>query len=78
MRIAPYIDGGLHGKNLANKKYVSAGTSRNEPHTGEFINNGQCLERRLGTRARVRARQEGVLTAYYGNPRQIMFTVGQA
>jgi iron complex outermembrane receptor protein len=70
---------GLHGKNLANKKYVSAGYNflNVNPYTGEFINNGAVpgaafgvpgLESALG--------REGVLTAYYGNPRQVMFTVG--
>ena len=70
---------GLHGKNLTNKKYISAGYNflNVNPYTGEFINNGATagaaggvpgLESALG--------REGVLTAYYGNPRQIMFTVG--
>ena len=47
------------------------------PYTGEYINNGAPagaaggvpgLESALG--------KEGVLTAYYGNPRQILFTIG--
>jgi iron complex outermembrane receptor protein len=70
---------GLHGKNLTNKKYVSAGYNflNVNPYTGEYINNGAVagatggvpgLESALG--------REGVLTAYYGNPRQIMFTLG--
>jgi iron complex outermembrane receptor protein len=70
---------GLHGKNLTNKKYISAGYNflNVNPYTGEFINNGATtgaaggvpgLESALG--------REGVLTAYYGNPRQIIFTVG--
>ena len=70
---------GLHGKNLANKKYIGAGYNflNVNPYTGEYINNGATpgaafgvpgLESALG--------REGVLTAYYGNPRQIMFTVG--
>jgi len=70
---------GLHGKNLLNKKYISAGYNflNVNPYTGEYIKNGTTpgaafgvpgLESALG--------REGVLTAYYGNPRQIMFTVG--
>jgi iron complex outermembrane receptor protein len=70
---------GLHGKNLTNKKYISAGYNflNVNPYTGEYVNNGAVpgaafgvpgLESALG--------REGVLTAYYGNPRQIMFTVG--
>jgi len=70
---------GLHGKNLANKRYIVAGYNfmNVNPYTGEFINNGAPsgvvggvpgLESALG--------KEGVLTAYYGNPRQILFTVG--
>jgi iron complex outermembrane receptor protein len=70
---------GLHGKNLANKRYIVAGYNfmNVNPYTGEFINNGPAsgvtggepgLESALG--------REGVLTAYYGNPRQILFTVG--
>ena len=70
---------GLHGKNLANKRYIVAGYNfmNVNPYTGEFVNNGPPsgfangvpgIESALG--------KEGVLTAYYGNPRQILFTVG--
>jgi len=70
---------GLHGKNLANKRYIVAGYNfmNVNPYTGEFVNNGAPsgfvngvpgIESALG--------KEGVLTAYYGNPRQILFTVG--
>ena len=70
---------GLHGKNLANKRYIVAGYNfmNVNPYTGELITNGATpgvtggvpgLESALG--------REGVLTAYYGNPRQILFTVG--
>ena len=70
---------GLHGKNLANKRYIVAGYNfmNVNPYTGEFVNNGAPsgyvngvpgIESALG--------REGVLTAYYGNPRQILFTVG--
>jgi iron complex outermembrane receptor protein len=63
---------GLHGKNLTNKKYITAGYNflAQNANTGEFLTNpvtGNYIPT-LGT--------EGVLTAYYGNPRQIMFTVG--
>jgi len=71
---------GLHGKNLANKRYIVAGYNfmNVNPYTGEYIGNGAApgtlpygqpgYDAALGT--------EGVLTAYYGNPRQILFTVG--
>ena len=70
---------GLHGKNLANKRYIVSGYNfmNVNPYTGELIKNGATpgagfgvpgLESALG--------KEGVLTAYYGNPRQVLFTVG--
>lgn len=63
---------GLHGKNLGNTKYISAGYNymRQNPYTGAFIlaNGSPGYNSTLG--------REGVLTAYYGNPRQILFTVG--
>jgi iron complex outermembrane receptor protein len=63
---------GLHGKNLANKKYITAGYNflRQNAVTGDYIlANGQPgLSSTLGV--------EGVLTAYYGNPRQILLTLG--
>ena len=71
---------GLHGKNLANKRYIVAGYNfmSVHPYTGAYIGNGIApgtlpfgqpgFDAALG--------QEGILTAYYGNPRQILFTVG--
>ena len=63
---------GLHGKNLANKKYIVSGYNflRQNPLTGEFVlANGQPgLSSALGT--------EGILTAFYGNPRQIFLSFG--
>jgi iron complex outermembrane receptor protein len=60
---------GLHGKNLANKKYIVAGYNflTQNPFTGEFILNGtgQPIPA-LG--------KTGVLTAFYGNPRQIFLS----
>lgn len=60
---------GLHGKNLANKKYIVAGYNflSQNPLTGDFILNGagQPIST-LGT--------TGVLTAYYGNPRQVFLS----
>ena len=61
-----------HGKNLTNKEYVVAGYNflRQNPDTGDFIlANGQPgLSSTLGA--------EGVLTAYYGNPRQVWVSAG--
>jgi iron complex outermembrane receptor protein len=62
---------GLHGKNLTNKKYIVSGYNflAQNPDTGAFLRNaqGQYVST-LG--------KEGVLTAYYGNPRQVFVTVG--
>jgi len=58
---------GIHGKNLANKKYIVAGYNffRQNPFTGDFIlaNGSPGLSPALG--------RTGVLTGYYGNPRQV-------
>jgi iron complex outermembrane receptor protein len=63
---------GLHGKNLANKRYIASGYNfqRQNPYSGDFIlaNGTPGMSSTLG--------REGILTAYYGNPRQILFTVG--
>ena len=62
----------LHGKNLTDTRYKTSGYNfmRQNPFTGDFIlANGQPgLSSALGL--------EGILTAFYGNPRQILFTVG--
>jgi iron complex outermembrane receptor protein len=62
---------GLHGKNLLNKKYIVAGYNflTQDPFTGQFILNGDgkySPASGLG--------QTGVLTAYYGNPRQVFLS----
>jgi iron complex outermembrane recepter protein len=61
---------GLHGKNLTNKRYVTAGYNflTQNPFTGDLL--------LTATRSRRRAWQEGVLTAYYGNPRQVFLSLG--
>jgi iron complex outermembrane receptor protein len=63
---------GLHGRNLTDKRYVTSGYNflRQNPDTGNFIlANGQPgLSSALGN--------EGVLTAFYGNPRQVYLSVG--
>ncbi|MDQ4086938.1 MAG: TonB-dependent receptor [Pseudomonadota bacterium] len=63
---------GLHGKNLTDERYITAGYNflRQNPDTGAFIlpNGTPGLSPTLG--------REGVLTAYYGNPRQVYLTVG--
>ena len=62
----------VHGKNLTDKEYIVAGYNflRQNPDTGDFIlANGQPgLSSTLGA--------EGVLTAYYGNPRQAWVSLG--
>ena len=63
---------GLHGKNLTDTRYKTAGYNflRQNPWTGDFIlaNGSPGQSSTLG--------REGVLTAYYGNPRQVFFTLG--
>jgi iron complex outermembrane receptor protein len=63
---------GLHGRNLTDKRYIVSGYNflRQNPDTGQFVlANGQPgLSSSLGS--------EGILTAYYGNPRQVYLTVG--
>ena len=71
---------GLHGKNLTNKRYITAGYNFLSQNllTGEFVGNNLApfnvpygspgIEPSLG--------REGVLTAYYGNPRQIFVSLG--
>jgi iron complex outermembrane receptor protein len=63
---------GLHGKNLLDKRYITAGYNffRQNPYTGEFINpsGNPALSSSLG--------REGILTAYYGSPRQIFASLG--
>jgi iron complex outermembrane receptor protein len=62
---------GLHGKNLTDKKYITSGYNflKQDPYTGAFIldNAGNPIPT-LG--------REGVLTAYYGNPRQVWLSIG--
>jgi iron complex outermembrane receptor protein len=65
---------GLHGKNILNKKYIVSGYNflRQNPWTGEFILNNAAgspgLNSTLG--------REGVLTAFYGAPRQVWVSLG--
>ena len=60
---------GLHGKNLLNKKYIVAGYNflSQNPLTGDF--NLNAAGNPIPTLGRT-----GVLTAYYGNPRQIFLS----
>jgi iron complex outermembrane recepter protein len=64
---------GLHGKNLADKRYITAGYNflTQNPYTGEFILTGAGRPIPAGGLG-----QEGVLTAYYGNPRQVFVSLG--
>lgn len=58
---------GVHGKNLANKKYLVSGYNflRQDPFSGAFIlaNGTPGISSTLGL--------TGILTGYYGNPRQV-------
>jgi iron complex outermembrane receptor protein len=70
---------GLHGKNLTDTRYKVAGYNflLQNPYTGEFIQNNNA-----GTPATTPAQlspalgREGVLTAFYGNPRQVFLSLG--
>jgi iron complex outermembrane receptor protein len=69
----------LHGKNLANKRYISAGYNflSQNPYTGQYVGNGVGAGPAFGVPGFDAALgREGVLTAYYGSPRQIIFTAG--
>ncbi len=61
---------GLHGRNLFDKRYVAAGYNflSQNPDTGAFNRNAMTgnFISTLGA--------EGILTAYYGNPRQVNVT----
>lgn len=63
---------GVHGRNLTNRRYIVSGYNflSQNPDTGNFNRNPTtgALIPTLGT--------EGVLTAYYGNPRQVFGTIG--
>ncbi len=62
---------GLHGRNLTNERYVTSGYVflRQNPDTGAYIRNAQGnFIPTLGT--------QGILTAFYGNPRQVYVSVG--
>ena len=64
---------GLHGKNLTDKQYITAGYNflLQNPYTGQFIlPNGQP-----GFSPALGLGQEGVLTGYYGNPRQVFVSL---
>jgi iron complex outermembrane recepter protein len=60
---------GLHGKNLLDKKYIVAGYNflAQNPYTGDFLLNGAGQP--IPTLGKT-----GVLTAYYGNPRQVFLS----
>jgi iron complex outermembrane receptor protein len=60
---------GLHGKNLLNKKYITGGYNflAQNPYTGAYILNGAGQP--IPTLGKT-----GVLTAYYGNARQIFLS----
>jgi iron complex outermembrane receptor protein len=62
---------GLHGKNLTNEKYIIGGYNflLQNPFTGAYILNGAGNP--IPTLGRT-----GVLTGYYGNPRQVWLSLG--
>ena len=62
---------GLHGKNLTNKKYIIGGYNflAQNPFTGAYLLDGAGNP--IPTLGKT-----GVLTAYYGNPRQVFVSFG--
>ncbi len=62
---------GVHGRNLTNRRYIVSGYTflRQNPDTAAFVlaNGTPGLSSTLGA--------DGILTAYYGNPRQVFGTV---
>ncbi len=62
---------GLHGKNLTDKRFITSGYSfiLQDPITNAVIRDAQG-------RVRPTLGQEGTLTAFYGNPRQVYVTFG--
>jgi len=68
---------GLHGRNLTDKRYIVAGYNFmfQNPDTGQFVGNGVGAGPALGVPGYDSTLgNEGVLTAYYGNPRQVFIT----
>ncbi|SOB78936.1 iron complex outermembrane recepter protein [Sphingomonas guangdongensis] len=68
--INEHLTVGVHGRNLTDKRYIVSGYNflGQNPDTGDFLRNAAGnLVPTLGT--------EGVLTAYYGNPRQVFVTL---
>ncbi|AHE56480.1 TonB-dependent receptor [Sphingomonas sanxanigenens] len=62
---------GVHGKNLADKQYITSGYqfALTDPTTGlPILNAAGNITPTLG--------REGVVTAFYGNPRQVFATFG--
>ena len=68
---------GLHGKNLANKKYVVSGYNflLQNPYTGDFIT-AAGTPITSPTQAVPTLGRTGVLTAFYGSPRQVWLSLG--
>ncbi|HVF36871.1 MAG TPA: TonB-dependent receptor [Sphingomicrobium sp.] len=68
---------GLHGKNLTDTRYKTAGYNflLQNPYSGEFI---QASGAPATTPAQMvpTLGREGVLTAFYGNPRQVFLSLG--
>ena len=68
---------GLHGKNLADKKYVVSGYNflLQNPWTGDFIT-AAGVPITSPTQAVPTLGRTGVLTAFYGAPRQVWLSLG--
>ena len=70
---------GLHGKNLTDKKYITSGYNFLLPEPVHRRVHRQLTAPatvRPAARLRPTLGREGVLTAFYGNPRQVFLSFG--
>ena len=68
---------GLHGKNLRDKKYVVSGYNfLSQNLQGEPGDYGPADRTARAVRFDATLGREGVLTAFYGNPRQVFLSFG--
>jgi iron complex outermembrane receptor protein len=70
---------GLHGKNLTDTRYKTSGYVflLQNPYTGEYIQNTNAgLPATTPAQLSPTLGREGVLSAFYGNPRQVFLSLG--
>ena len=70
---------GLHGKNLTDTRYKTAGYVflLQNPYTGEYIQGTNAgLPATTPAQLSPTLGREGILSAFYGNPRQLFLSLG--